>query len=159
MAQAQKVLKEAGKLNVIDTSGNNNQVQSQAVSRTLTADDSGKVWILGNAASGLTVTLPAVATAGSGWSGKFVVGTAPVAADYVVTENTGSDTNVLHGGIVTSSGNGEEGQSSTSGTGATQVNFDANVSLQGDFVDLVTDGTNWYVINSLAQANAAVTIS
>lgn len=159
MSQAQKVLKEAGKFNVLDTSGNNSKVVSTPVSRTLYANDSGKIWTLGNTSADITMTLPDVASAGSGWYGKFVVGTTPTNGDYIITENTASDTNLIHGGFVTSAISSAGSTPATEGTGTTLINFKGNISLKGDFVDLVTDGTSWYIANSLIQTNNAVVLA
>lgn len=155
MSQAQKVLKEAGNYNIVDGSGNDSKTQTIAQSLSLDADDSGKVWLLGNASATFTITLPAVSTAGSGWNGRFLVDTAPVAAHYVVTENTSSDTNIIHGGVRTSAIQ-TGGTEATAGTGVTQISFLANNAAKGDYIDLVTDGTSWYICDSICQANNAV---
>ena len=155
MSQAQKVLKEAGKLNIIDSSGVDKKVQTVGASKTLTAGDSGKVWIMGNAASGLTLTLPAVASAGAGWHGKFIVGTAPVASHYVISEATASDTDVIHG-VATTAAVADTAQDSTSGTGVTHANCLANVSVISDVIDLYCDGTNYFAYGISAANNAIV---
>lgn len=156
MSQAQKVLKEAGKYNILDSSGKDLKTQSIAQSLSLGVEDSGKVWLLGNASATFTITLPAVSTAGSGWYGKFLVATAPVTGHYVVTENTTSDTNIVHGGVRTSAVNNAAPVEATAGTGVTQISFLANNAAKGDYIDLVTDGTSWYICDSICQANNAV---
>ena len=143
-------------LNVSDTSGDNKKVRIHTAAVTLGAEDSGKVHIF-NSATAFTLTLPAVATAGSGWNAKFIIGTPPGSSTHTISENTASDTNVIHGGFTESAHTDGTTAASTAGTGVTTINFDAS-AIKGDFVDVVCDGTSWYAFG-LAQADATATFA
>lgn len=156
MSQAQKVLKEAGKLNVLNTSGNNEKVRVHTAAVTLGADDSGKIHIF-NSATAFTITLPAVSTAGSGWNAKFIIGTTPGSGTHTITENTASDTNIIHFGFTESAVNAGQAAASSSGTGVTTINFGTNAK-KGDYAELVTDGTSWYG-SGLCQVDATGTLA
>lgn len=156
MSQAQKVLKEAGKLNVLNTSGNNEKVRVHTAAVTLGADDSGKVHVF-NSSTAFTLTLPAVSTAGSGWNARFLIGTPAGSGTHTITENTSSDTNIIHGGFTESAIAAAGAAASTSGTGVTTINFGTN-SVKGDYCEIVSDGTSWY-FSGLCQADAAGTLA
>ena len=90
-----------------------------------------------------TTTLPTVSKAGAGWSCKIVVKAAPSGADYVVTEDTGSDTNV----IITNGINELEVDTNDDGpynAGHTTITFADGVAVAGDYVEIFCDGTNFY---------------
>lgn len=156
MSQAQKILKEAGKVNILDTSGDKKKVRVHTAAVTLGVDDSDKIHIF-NSATAFTLTLPAVSTAGAGWNAKFIIGTAPGSSTHTISENAASDTNVIHGGFSECNIAAAGAAASTSGTGVTFINFDAS-SEKGDYADVVCDGTSWYV-SGLAQADATATLT
>lgn len=135
MSLSQQVLKEAGKLNLIDTSGSNLEIENLTAARTLTVKDSGKIFTLALAA-GFAVTLPTVAAAGNGWYCEFIVRTAPTGAAYTVS----SAANDIIGAIHSASG---ANQGSTT-AGLDVITFDVNVALPGDRVKLLCNGTNFY---------------
>ena len=116
-----------------------------AATATLTVEDSGRVFFL-NRAGGITVTLPAVATA-AGVTYEFVVGTAPTTA-YVIS---GGGTTV-RGVVVTSA----VGAADSEASGAASVTFVANTATRGDRVELRCDGTNWYAYAMCAVATSIV---
>ncbi len=118
--------------------------------------DHNKTFLL-NLAAGFTVTLPTVANAGPGFRCRFIVKTAPSGGDYVITEETGSDTNVIiTNGIrelaVTTATHG------VSGTGETTITFADGVAIAGDWIELFCDGTNWYA-HGVTNATVAITIA
>ena len=123
--------------------GSSAGVKELTAASTLTPADSGKILML-NSATEFTTTLPTVSKAGAGWSCKIVVKAAPSGADYVVTEDTGSDTNV----IITNGINELEVDTSDDGVysaGCTTITFADGVAVQGDFIDIWCDGKNYYV--------------
>ena len=123
---------------------------------TLTMQESGKVYYLANA-SGLTVTLPVIATAGIGARYKFIVKTAPTAAGYVITEATASDTNK----ICTNGINELEVDTNDDGpydANHTTITFAANIAVAGDWVELETDGTYWYATGQ-TKSDGGVTLA
>ena len=107
--------------------------------RTLTEADSGKTFML-DLAGGFTVILPPVKTAGNGFSVTFKVETSPTTA-YIITETTGSDTNVLTGG--SSSAELTDAAVAAYSAAYTQINFVANQAVLGDWATIVGDGTRY----------------
>ena len=110
--------------------------------KVLIPNDCGRLFFL-DAAAGFTVTLPSIADAGKGWACKFVVKTAVTSNGYIVTEKTADDTDK----IVTNGINELEVDTSSDGpynAGHTTVTLVHSVAIQGDNVEFVCDGTNWY---------------
>lgn len=135
MAQSRNVLKEFGKLTLVNDRLN---VESLTAASTLDNQDSGKIFML-NLAAGFTTTLPLPQAASSGWHATFVVGTAPTGGNYVLTSGAAN----IHS--VGSSNQDAGGDApSSAGTADTNINFIANQALVGDRVTLFTDGTAYY---------------
>jgi len=123
-------------------------IETLEAADTLVAADNGKVIFL-DLAGGFTVTLPD-ATAGTRF--KFVVKTAPTTA-YII--GSGSD-NII-GGF--SSVEDAAGSADYDGS-ANTVEFVANKAAIGDWCELVSDGTSWYVSgNSNVQDGLTITDS
>jgi len=119
-----------------------NYCQDLTETTSLSPADSGKVFFL-NSATEFTVTLPSVADAGAGFNCKFIVKAAPDGADYVITEKTSADTNV----IVTNGIVELEVDTDTDGlynAGHTTISFADGIAVKGDWVEMLCDGTNWY---------------
>jgi hypothetical protein len=116
-------------------------VETVAVATTLTAEDSGKVFIL-KASAGAQITLPAVATS-AGLRFKFIVGQLFATTDWTVK----SATNVIEGSVLV---NGAH----VAGVDENTISFVASAESIGDFAELVCDGTNWYVNGSGVTAGA-----
>ena len=115
-------------------------VESLITTKSLLESDSGKTFIL-NLAGGFTVTLPTVAAAGAGWNCRFIVGINPTTA-YIITEDASEDTNVIIGGFCErETDTGDDGPVTT---GATFITFTAAAADEGDWVDVICDGTNFY---------------
>ena len=121
--------------------------------QTITADyqclgsDSGKTFML-DAAAGLTATLPAVADAQSGWHATFIVATVTTSNNYIITEKTASDTNVIISHLVE--------MADTAGptnTGHTTITFAGTPALN-DRVEVFCDGSKYYAVG-LGVADAA----
>ena len=136
--------------------GSSAGVKELTAASTLTPADSGKILML-NSATEFTTTLPTVSKAGAGWSCKIVVKAAPSGADYVVTEDTGSDTNV----IITNGINELEVDTSDDGVysaGCTTITFADGVAVQGDFIDIWCDGQNYYV-SGQTKADGGISVA
>lgn len=108
---------------------------AKTAASTLEATDSGKTIFL-NSATGFATTLPAPA---AGLNFKFVVSTAPTSGNHTIVTN--GSANIIQGSSFVST---------TAGTGVPAVNEDsinliANQAVAGDEVQVVSDGTNWYV--------------
>ena len=130
------------------------KVRKLSVANTLTEADSGSVFLL-DSATEFATTLPAVATAGSGWHCKFVVFAAPASASYTVIEGEGSDANVI---IVNGINELEvdDTEDGVSSTGCSTVTFVDGVAIKGDWVDVWCDGSNYYV-SGQTKADGGIT--
>jgi hypothetical protein len=106
---------------------------------TLTSDDSGKVFIL-NAAAGVEVALPAIA---AGLKFKFILGAAFITTDWTIL----SATDVTQGNVLVAGAH-------VAGSDENTVSFVASAESIGDYVEYVSDGTNWYVSGSGVTAGS-----
>ena len=116
-------------------------IESLITTEALAAADSGKILML-NLAAGFTTTLPSVSDAGAGWYVRFVIGTNCTSNDYIITEKTSADTNVIISQInEIETDTGQEGPTST---GHTLITIPNATDTVGDFIDIFCDGTNFY---------------
>ena len=117
--------------------------ESITAAKSLDADDSGKVFTL-DLAAGFTVTLPAISSVPAGWYVKIVIGTNCTSNSYIITENATYDTDIL-----VSQFNELEVDTSDDGpssTGHTTITFGNTVDTVGDYVDIWSNGTNYFCV-------------
>ena len=107
-----------------------------ASSHSLEMKDSGKTYILENTVA-RTITLPAVK---AGLKFKFIVSNSTAASTIVTNEGTA----LIKGGILLATA--WETLAGTTLTAATD-------NVVGDWVDLVCDGTYWYISGQSGHAN------
>jgi len=112
---------------------------------TLTAEDSGKVFIL-NAAAGAQITLPAVADA-AGQNYRFIVGALFATTAWTIR----AASNKIQGGVIVNS-------TLVPGADENTITFSASADTVGDFVELKCDGSNWYVFG-MGTAAGAITLT
>jgi hypothetical protein len=119
-------------------SANRIKCQSLTADYTITKADCGTLFTL-DKADGIAVTLPTVANAGSGWWCRIVVGTN-------ISSNTGTITAegaLMRGGInELEVDTNDDGPSTVGGTTITIANAADTI---GDYVELYTNGTLWFV--------------
>jgi len=131
----------AAELNMAADSSAN--VETVVTTNVITADESGKTFFLGHA-TGFTSTLPAPA---AGLRFKFIVNVAPTTGNNVIATNAAAaiiyGTADVNGALVTS-------------VAQKQINVVANTALVGDLVEVMSDGTSWFV---RAAGNAAGSIT
>lgn len=108
-----------------------NKVETISSASTLTEADSGKWYELNNS-TGVIVTLPAVK---SGVNFRFVVGAAFATSNFVIDSAEGDNIN----GILVVNG------ASVAASDEDQINFVASAESIGDFIDIWSDGSGWYV--------------
>lgn len=108
-------------------------------------DDTGTTFIL-NAAGGAAVTLPAPE---AGLNYKFIVGAAFATTDWTIV--TESNATIIQGAVLV---NGAV----VPGADEDTITFAAAAESVGDYVDLISDGTNWYVSGAGAVA-ASITLT
>ena len=119
------------------------QVEILTEASTLTVDQSGSTLIL-NSATEFATTLPAPAL---GLRYKFIVSAAPVGAAYTVVTSGGADLidgSATVAGLVVAAANEDT------------ITFTASAALSGDWAEVVSDGTNWFVSG---QATASTGIA
>tara|TARA_Y100001938_G_scaffold147079_1_gene227487 strand:+ start:26 stop:538 length:513 start_codon:yes stop_codon:yes gene_type:complete len=121
-------------------------VENITAAITLTNEDSGKVFMLDSAGGAYQITLPVAANLEAGWNCKFIV-----------KEDTPSNDITIAAGSAILDGVNDDGQgnvaNSTAGTAVSNIIVEA-ASKQGDFIDLMTDGTTYYfhAVGSVDQA-------
>ena len=109
---------------------------SSASSHSLGAKDSGKTYILENTVA-RTITLPAVK---AGAKFKFVVSDSTAASTIATSEGT----SLIKGGILLATA-----WETLAGTTITAT----TANVVGDWIELVCDGTYWYISGQSGHAN------
>jgi hypothetical protein len=122
---------------------------------TLTAEDSGSIFMI-NQAAAYAITLPEAATEDNklmGWSAEFILGT--VASNAVTVQVTDDDGDIMHGHGI----DGEDGAAQTvsEGSGFDVLTFISGAT-KGDRASLICDGDSYYVL-SFAADKAHITFS
>jgi len=107
------------------------ETNTLAVAKVLTASDSGKVFTL-SATTGKAFTLPSVAI--DGFNAKFIVGSAFATTNFTIV----APTNVIQGGAIVNSVFVPASNENT-------ISFVATAETLGDYINIVSDGTNFYV--------------
>ena len=112
-----------------------------AAAKTITALENGTTFML-NAAAGAAVMLPAPAI---GLKYKFIVAAAFATTDWVITATDAiMQGNIMEAGAIQAVAN------------ATTLNLELAAETLGDYIEVVSDGTNWFVSGSTTAA-ASVT--
>lgn len=120
---------------------------------TLTDKDAGKTIFL-NSTTEFAVTLPKPQ---NGVSFNFVVKSAPSGASYTIVTNDGSP--LMYGQIFTTDINAEA-DSDSNIVAASTITFTDSISVVGDRIEMISDGTYWYVRGFCRTYNAlTITLS
>ena len=135
----------AAELNMAADSSANIEVVT--TTNVLTAAESGKTLIL-NSATAFVTTLPAVA---AGLRFTIIAGATQVTGGNHTVVPNASDDDTIYGETNVA---GATVPASAEGS----INFIADTMLPGDRIDLICDGTNWYV-TGMAAASGAVTFT
>ena len=114
------------------------KVENVTAARTLTANDSGKIFTLDQDAS-FDITLPAAADAGAGWHAKFILTDAGSGTVKVIPDSS-EDTLI---GMIAPADDGTAGASAESGVD--ELIWVASTAAPGDLAELMCDGSNYYV--------------
>ena len=130
--------------------GKGHFVENISAAKTLTTGDSGKVFTI-TQSSAFAISLPKAADAGVGWNAKFLITTAGSFAITIEPDST-EDTLI---GMVVMADDGTAGASSESGVDT--LTFISGAAA-GDWVDLLCDGSNFYV-SGMMHDNNHITIS
>ena len=120
--------------------GGNTRRQVEAITagtRTLTGVDSGMIFTVG--AQTTAITLPTVAAAGNGWFVEFWVNN-----ETAATTITAPGTDLILGHVVTGADNANR-QINPPTVIATEVITLTTSAVNGDWVRLFCDGTNYFI--------------
>jgi hypothetical protein len=120
------------------------RTQTLATATTLGSGDSAKVFTL-SAAAGKVITLPSVAV--EGFNAKFVVGAAFATTNFTIV----SPTAVIQGGAHVNSVFVQAANENT-------ISFVASAETVGDYINIVSDGTNYYV-DGFGAATGSITFT
>lgn len=132
--------------------GSTKTTEDLTAASSLTAADSGKVFML-SLAAGFTTTLPASTAITAGWNCKFIIKTANTSS-YLIAEDTSVDTDILHSNAIVRTLTGNA-QTMPHSAGHTAVDF-RNGSTKGDSCTVFFDGTNFYIDVSVKQGTLAL---
>ena len=125
--------------------GQKHSVSTLATGTTLSAADSGKVFLLVQAGADRTATLPAAA---AGLNFKFILKTA-AANKWEIVQAGGTQDFV--GTVVDGAGS-----SDSAGAADTLVRFVGGTAAAGDQIELECDGSVWYIRGSCAGAGGII---
>jgi hypothetical protein len=127
---------------------NSANIETVVTTNVISAGESGKTFFL-DLAGGFASTLPVPA---AGLRFTFIVKTAPTSGNYTIVTN-GTTQKVLKGLVCVAAD--AVGDVSAGGTTAS---FVGNQALPGDRVDMICDGTIWYM-KGFVQVTAGLTIT
>ncbi len=140
-------------------SADRKKIQELTAAYTVKVADCGTIFLL-NSATEFATTLPKVADAGNGWWCKFIVKAAPASNDYTISGTLGESDTVFHGVSAFSSGSAANVPltlaDTTAGTGEGIITIKDGKAVQGDQIEIVCDGSNYYV-TCLMKSNEAIT--
>jgi len=123
-----------------------------SAAKTLDAiDDSGKVFIVANAGSAYSITLPTTLEVGTQY--KLIFEDSPNAAVTIAAGSAIMFGKIGEAEVDTS----DDAPGSAGSTGVSNVIFGTTAD-EGDHIDIVCDGTKWY-FNGMAAVDGAVTTS
>lgn len=126
---------------------------TDAATYTVLANNAGKLHVMPNLTADITITLPAAA---KGLNFKFMYGGAAAdAQDWII--NTAATTSLFKGGVVhldTDAGAGGDEVVPVYADAADDDTFTVLTPEAGTEVELVSDGTHWYVNGRVVSATA-----
>ena len=111
-------------------------MESITAAQTITHKDNGKIFML-DGGTGVAITLP---TPKRGQRYKFIVGAA-FTTDYVITATAA----IMEGCIL-------EAGAVQDVAGATTLTLEDGTENIGDYIDMISDGVNWYVSGNFLTA-------
>tara|TARA_E500000318_G_C3368822_1_gene137664 strand:+ start:33 stop:470 length:438 start_codon:yes stop_codon:yes gene_type:complete len=132
------------------TSGHKLKVEPIKAARTLTNDDSGKVFMLDSAGGAYSITLPTAANAEQGIYYKFIVEEETPTADITIAAGSAIIS------LVAFDGGGDVGNS-TAGTQVSNILVEA-ASQKGDYIEMMFFNGE-YVASGLSAINDGFTTS
>jgi hypothetical protein len=127
-------------------------VEKISAAKSLDAvSDSGKIFVVANAGSAYSISLPTTLEVGTQY--KLIFEDSPNAAVTIAAGSAIIFGKVVEGEVDTS----DDAPGSAGATGVSNIIF-GTTSDEGDHLDIVCDGTKWYV-NGMTAVDGAVTTS
>lgn len=117
---------------------------------SIVASQSGGTFFL-NSATEFVTTLPLPAP---GLKFRFVIKAAPASASYTIV--TASSTNLIVGCISSADLNAANDTTGANATPADTITFTDSAAVIGDWCELISDGTKWYVSGCCAAVTGIV---
>lgn len=130
----------------------NMTIEEVAAANIITSAECGRTFVL-NSATEFASTLPTV-TGNGGCKFRFIVRGAPSEASYTIVA-AAETTNIIGGVNELEVDTADDGPSCVAATGCDVITFVDGVSVAGDFVELIADGTNWYLSGQTAADGGA----
>lgn len=124
-----------------------------AATNVLTSAESSKLLVL-NSATEFQTTLPSVADA-PGVTYRFVVGAAPASASYTIITGNSLENKIYGMVLEAETDTGDDGPVAQE---EDTITFVDGVAVIGDWVELTSDGVNWYV-SGMTAADGGVTLT
>ena len=127
-------------------------VEKISAAKTLDAvSDSGKIFVVANAGSAYSITLPTTLEVGTQY--KLIFEDSPNAAVTIAAGSAIAYGKILEAEVDTS----DDADGSSAATGVSNMIFGTTTD-EGDYINIVCDGTKWYV-NGMTAVDGAVTTS
>jgi len=112
-------------------------IKEVSAAKTITADENGTTFLLSGVV-GYAITLPSPA---AGLRYSIVVQDLFATTDWVLTSASANmQGNVMEAGAIQAV------------AGATTINLELGTDTIGDYIDVISDGTSWFVRGSFTQA-------
>ena len=127
--------------------GSSGGVKAVNADVTLAIADSGKTIFMSEGAAAYDITLPAVSN--KGWQAKFILVASPASNDIDIKAASGDEDKIK--GIEFS----DSDTASATDSDWDKITFSTN-GVAGDYVDVISDGTSWYM-HIHASADNSVT--
>jgi hypothetical protein len=135
-----EVTATATEINMASDISVNTELVSSA--KTISASESGKTFFL-NSATGFACTLPSPAL---GLRYRFIVSIAPSGSNHTIVTNASA--NIIKGHVICSA----DAAGDTETSGGDTITFASGSAVAGDCVEVISDGTSWFVRGTCAVA-------
>jgi hypothetical protein len=124
-------------------------VEDVTAANVIAATECGKTFLL-NSTTEFASTLPTVSTVTSGCTFSFIVKAAPSGANYTIITGNSLE-NVMQGSVYNGAGVDTQAAADT-------ITLVASASVIGDRVDIISDGT-WYYVHGNSGSDTGITIA
>ena len=117
-------------------SADRKKIEAVAAAKTVGVPECGTIFIL--TSNSYTITMPSCGSAGAGWWCKFIVGANIASSANIVIDLAAGDA------LAFAAAAAEDG-GAVAVSGTAQINLIHTKAKKGDQIEMITDGTDWYV--------------